>query len=116
MASCTAQIIWLVGLFKELGVEEQVPVKLMCDSTAAIQIAANPIFHERTKHIDIDCHFVRERIMQGLIQTEHVSTNEQLADILTKGLGKAQHDYLLQRLGVKNLYSTISLRGSVDNG
>jgi len=105
MASATAEIIWLTGLLKELDVEVQVPTQLMCDSKAAIQIAANPIFHERTKHIDIDCHFVRERILQGMIRTNHVPTKEQLADILTKSLGRAQHEYLLSLLGVKDLFS-----------
>ncbi|XP_075077325.1 uncharacterized protein LOC142164058 [Nicotiana tabacum] len=57
-------------------------------SKAAIQIAANPICHEKTKHIDIDCHFVRKRILLGVMRTEHVSTKEQLADLLTKSLGK----------------------------
>ncbi|XP_019254116.1 PREDICTED: uncharacterized protein LOC109232878 [Nicotiana attenuata] len=54
MASCTAEITWLVGLFKELGIHVDVPIRLMCDSKAAIQITANLIFRERTKHIDID--------------------------------------------------------------
>ncbi|XP_049348897.1 secreted RxLR effector protein 161-like [Solanum verrucosum] len=69
MANCAAEITWLVGLFKELGVSIELPIKMVCDSKDAIQIAANPIFHERTKHIDIDCHFVKERICQGLMKT-----------------------------------------------
>ncbi|XP_019265473.1 PREDICTED: uncharacterized protein LOC109243038 [Nicotiana attenuata] len=56
MASCAAEVTWLIGLYAELGIKVCLPVKLVCDSKAAIQIAANPIFHERTKHIDIDCH------------------------------------------------------------
>ena len=62
MAACAAEVTWLIGLYKELGINVSLPVNMVCDSKAAIQIAANPIFHERTKHIDIDCHFVRERI------------------------------------------------------
>ncbi|XP_070036225.1 secreted RxLR effector protein 161-like [Nicotiana tomentosiformis] len=57
-----------------------------------------------TKHIDIDCHFVREKICQGLLKTECVHTKDQLADLLTKSLGKFQHDHLLNKLGVKNVY------------
>ncbi|XP_049382826.1 secreted RxLR effector protein 161-like [Solanum stenotomum] len=57
MASAVAEVTWCIGLYKELGVDIKQPVNLLCDSKAAIQIAANPIFHERTKHFDIDCHF-----------------------------------------------------------
>lgn len=104
MATCAAEVTWLIGLFEELGVKLKLPIDLMCDSKAAIQIVANPIFYERAKHIGIDCHFVREKIMQGVMRTEHVSTKEQLADLLTKSLGKVQHDYLLEKLGLKNLF------------
>nr|XP_025883812.1 uncharacterized protein LOC112940244 [Solanum lycopersicum] len=104
MAACTAELTWLTGPFKELGVHIQQPIDLKCDSKAAIQIAANPIFHERTKHIDIDCHFVRERVSQGIIRTDHVSTTEQLADILTKGSGRVQHEYLISKLGLRDIF------------
>jgi len=113
MANAVAEIVWLVGLFKELNFDVEVPVKLFCDSKAAIQIAANPICHERTKHIEIDCHFIKEKVHEGLIQTVHVPSNLQLADILTKGLSKSQHDFLLSKLGVFNLFSLHILRGSV---
>lgn len=104
MASVVTELTWLTGLYKELGVEVEVPIDLYCDSKAAIQIAANPIFHERTKHIDIDCHFVREKIIQGLVKTHYVSTKEQQTDLLTKSLGKPQHDYLLSNLGLKDVF------------
>jgi len=108
MASTVAEITWLEGLYKELGVSINRPVQLFCDSKVAIQIAANPIFHERTKHIDIDCHFVREKIVQNLVQTQHVSTKEQLADLLTKSLGRLSHDYLMSKLGLKNLFQPLA--------
>ncbi|XP_019260060.1 PREDICTED: uncharacterized protein LOC109238079 [Nicotiana attenuata] len=57
LASTVVNIVWLVGLFRELAVDIKVQVFLFCDSKSAIQIAANPVFRERTKHIDIDCHF-----------------------------------------------------------
>ncbi|XP_055814691.1 uncharacterized protein LOC129884417 [Solanum dulcamara] len=84
-----AEIIWLVWLLKKLRVKVTTPVRLCCDGNSAIQIASNSIFHERTKHIKIDCHFVREKLKEGLIKTEHVGTRSQLADLLTKGLGLA---------------------------
>ncbi|WMV33926.1 hypothetical protein MTR67_027311, partial [Solanum verrucosum] len=88
MAACAAEITWLIGLYKKLGVCVNLHVHMMCDRKVVIQIDANPIFHERTKHIDIDCHFVRERTCQGMLKTEHINTKHQRADLLTKGLGK----------------------------
>ena len=111
MVTTVAEIIWLKGLFNELGVEVKQPVQLFCDSEATIQIAAHPIFHERTKHFDIDCHFVREKIMDELIQTQHIGTKEQQADILTKGLCKPQHELLIDKLAMKNIFFNSQLEG-----
>jgi len=72
MASTVAEIVWLVGLFQELGTSISLPVSLYSDSTLIIQIAANPAFHERTKHIDIDCHFIREKVQDGLLVTTYI--------------------------------------------
>lgn len=114
MASTVAELTWLTGLFKELGITIIQPIDLYCDSKAAIQIAANPIFQERTKHIDIDCHFIREKLQQRLIKTHHINTKEQPVDLFTKGLGKAQHHHLITKLGVKNIFLTFSLKGSIE--
>lgn len=104
MVAIVAEVVWLTGLFKEPGTDLVQPVQLHCDSKAAIQIAAHLIFHERAKHIHIDCHFLREKIVQGLIQTQHIRTTEQLTDLLTKGLYKIQHEYLLGNLGMKDVF------------
>nr|XP_016495881.1 PREDICTED: uncharacterized mitochondrial protein AtMg00810-like [Nicotiana tabacum] len=88
MAARVVEISWLTRLCKELGAEVELPVELHCDSKAAIQIAANPIFHERTKHIDIDLHFIRERIQQGIVKTKYVMSKDQEEDLFPKALGR----------------------------
>lgn len=113
LATTVAELIWLYGLLTEVDTKIQLRIDTYSDSKVAIQIAANPIYHERTKHIEIDCHFVRERIQQGLINTNYITTTDQPADILTKGLTKVQHEYLKSKLGVINIFSPPSLRGSV---
>lgn len=83
MASAVAEVVWSVKLFRKLGVVVPTPVTIYCDSKSAIQIAINLVLHERTKHIDLDSHFIREKIQNGLVQTEYVHTKEKEADILT---------------------------------
>lgn len=67
MRAVTAELSWLTRLCFELQVPSILPVPVKCDNLAAIYIAKNPVFHERTKHIELDCHFVREKLLEGLI-------------------------------------------------
>ncbi|XP_019195737.1 PREDICTED: uncharacterized protein LOC109189582 [Ipomoea nil] len=73
----TCELIWLKHLLTELNLCMKGPIKLMCDNQAALHIASNPVFHERTKHIKVDCHFIREKITSGEIVTSFVGTNDQ---------------------------------------
>ncbi|KAA3465257.1 retrovirus-related Pol polyprotein from transposon TNT 1-94 [Gossypium australe] len=81
------EVVWLDGLLTEIGIRRKQSIKLFCDSKVALQITANLVYHERTNHIEVDCHFIREKIQNGLIKTEHVSSTEQLAYIFTKTSG-----------------------------
>ena len=116
MTNAVSELVWIIALLKELGKEMEQPAMVYSDSKAALQIAANPVFHERTKHIEIDCHFIRQKIQEGVMKTEHVGSKEQLADILTKGLHRLQHECLVSKLGVLNVFTPTSLRGSNEIG
>lgn len=104
MAQATREIKWLRRLLIDLSEKQLKPSKLFCDSKSAIYIAANPVFHERTKHIESDCHQVRDALQEGIIETVHVRTTEQVADVLTKALGRVQFEALLFKLGVRNFH------------
>lgn len=104
MAKTTCEIVWLRGLLQDLGVQVKGPTRLFCDNDAALKLASNPIVHERTKHIEVDCHFTREKIQEGMIETQGIGTQEQPADVFTKPLCQKQHAYLLSKLGVLDIY------------
>ncbi|RVX08923.1 Retrovirus-related Pol polyprotein from transposon RE2 [Vitis vinifera] len=99
MALATCELIWLRHLLRELRFGKDEQMKLICNNQAALHIASNPVFHERTKHIEVDCHFIREKIESGCVATSFVNSNDQLADIFTKSLRGPRIKYICNKLG-----------------
>nr|KYP68195.1 Copia protein [Cajanus cajan] len=94
-------------LLQDLQIIEPSPVSLFCDNRSAIHIARNPSFHERTKHIELDCHIVREKLNQGLIHLLPVPSAQQLADIYTKPLTLAPFRSIFSKLGMIDIHSPV---------
>ena len=100
MSATTSELEWISHLLDDLHLPIQLPILMHCDNRATQHIAANPVFHECTKQLNIDCHYTRDKVLEGFLQTVHVSSQEQLADIMTKPLSESQHHYLSSRLGL----------------
>lgn len=105
MANGLCEILWIQRVLKELRVEINLPMKLFCDNKAAISIAHNHVQHDRTKHIEVDRHFIKEKLEAGVICIPFVKFEDQTADILTKGLFKPTFDFLVNKLGMFNIYA-----------
>ena len=91
MSSTCSEITWLRGLLGELGFPQHHSTSLHADNISAIQITANPVFHERMKYIEVDCHFLCESFNQHVITLPHISTEHQTTGIFTKALSRHQH-------------------------
>jgi len=105
MAITTSELTWLRQLLLQLKIGDFKEMKLICDNQVALHIASNPVFHERIKHIEIDCHSVREKVLAGEISTDFVGSNDQLADMLTKSLKGSRIGYICNKLGAYDLYA-----------
>ncbi|XP_028086199.1 uncharacterized protein LOC114287116 [Camellia sinensis] len=105
MALGVCEGIWLNRLLEELRVPSEHPMVLYCDNQAAISIAKNPVHHDRTKHVEIDRHFIKEKIEEGVFQVSYTPTNYQKADILTKALARVNFEDLTEKLGLINIYN-----------
>ncbi|XP_019172455.1 PREDICTED: uncharacterized protein LOC109167839 [Ipomoea nil] len=100
LADVSAEVTWVVLLLRELGLHSSEPATLWCDNLEATYLCANPVFHARTKHVEIDYHFVRDKVAFGDFVVNFVSTKDQLADIFTKPLTGPRFTLVRDKLNV----------------
>ncbi|KAK2391898.1 putative mitochondrial protein [Trifolium repens] len=105
MAHATCELVWLKHLLQELHFCEVGQMELVCDNQSALHLSSNPVFHERTKHIEVDCHFIREKIISGVIRTSFVNSKDQLADIFTKSLRSPRITYICDKMDAYDIYA-----------
>ncbi|GJS29198.1 hypothetical protein Tco_0489818 [Tanacetum coccineum] len=92
MNSVTCEVMWILKILAELNIDVSLPVPLHCDNSSAIQIAANPVFHERTKNFEIELFFLREKVIDCVVKTVKVKFADNVVDIFTKVLSVHDHN------------------------
>jgi hypothetical protein len=103
LANATAEVKWVQTLLDELRVSQSKAAVLWCDNIGATYLSANPVFHARTKHIEVDYHFVRERVAQKLLNIKFISSGDQVADGFTKSLSTRQLEIFRRNLNLDKL-------------
>ena len=111
IANTTSELIWLQSLCRDLGISQPHAPILWCDNIGATYLTANPVFHARTKHIELDYHFVREQVSKKLLDVRFISGKDQVADVLTKPLSSPRFTLLKNKLHVA--VAPLCLRGRV---
>lgn len=104
LAHGLCELLWLQIILNDLKVKWEGPMRLMCDNKSAISIAHNPVQHDRTKHVEIDRHFIKEKLEGGLVTMSYIPSDEQIADVLTKGLHTSRFHHLNSKLGMEDVY------------
>lgn len=99
------ELLWLRGLMSEIGYHPSVEMNLYCDNRAAIQIAQNPVQHDRTKHVEIDRHFIKEKLEAKIVKLPFVKSEDQLADILIKVVSSRIFHESLSKLDIDDIYA-----------
>ena len=99
-AIAAQESIWLKQLMEDLHQPTEYQVRIFCDNLSSIRLAENPIFHARTKHIEVHYHYIREKVLKGEIEMVPTKTDEQTVDILTKSLNKVKFEKFREALGM----------------
>ena len=109
LAQCSCEAIWIRGLLIELKIQDNRPTNIYCDNQSSIKLSYNPVFHEKTKHFQIDYHFTRQKVEDNSITVEYISSQEQPADILTKPLGRIKFETCREKLHLRTSLTLPSL-------
>jgi hypothetical protein len=104
MSLGVSEMLWVRNLLSELNVLRKGPLRVWCDNKSAINIASNPVQHDRTKHVEIDRFFIKEKIDDGILELGHVNSCNQVADCLTKGLGVKECNLACNKMGMIDIY------------
>ena len=107
MSIACSEIVWLRGLLEELRFTHTASTPFHADNTSAIQIATNPVFHERTKHIEVDCHSIQDTLESWVISLPHIFSDLQVVDVFTKALTQQRHQFLVGKLLLTDLLVSI---------
>lgn len=110
LATSASELTWISSVLCDLRVPQPQTAVLRCDNLSAVDLCANPVLHNRSKHFDVDYHYVRERVALGVLEVQHISAAYQLADIFTKSLPRRVFQDLRNKLNVRHP-PTIRLRG-----
>jgi hypothetical protein len=100
VANAIAELLWIQYLLHDLGVQLTSPPKLWRDNIGATYLAANPVFHAKTKHVEIDFHFVRDHVAAKTLQILFIPSKEQIANILTKPIVSNRYQWFCSKLNV----------------
>ena len=100
LSQATQEAIWLRRLLSDIGSRSEEPTVIFEDNQGAIEISKNAKFHNRTKHIDVRFHFIREKVLSNEVKVIYLSTEEMLADVMTKGLTKRKFEKLRNMLNI----------------
>lgn len=106
MANTSCELLWFKQFQPELGFASSKPSLMFYDNQATITITSNLVFHERTKHIKVDCYFLRHHVTAGHILTPYSQPNDQLANMLTKAISRSQLDDVLSKLGLLDIFAS----------
>jgi hypothetical protein len=98
LTHASADLLWISFILRDIGFPTSLPCTLYSDNMGATQLAHNPVFHARTKHVELSYHFIRELVSTGFLQVSFVRSTNQLADLFTKGLSSSTFCFFRDKL------------------